>query len=155
MKRLDVYIESSIKGPRRRDGVVGYIIEYMTNIGEPATKTWFWTVEGMSAQESMLEAAVEALSRIQTGNEIVIHTEDGWLVEAVETWMKEWERRGWVTGKGEEVKQKERFKKLAGRKKTDLLRMERGLGEQYGEYLSYNVRKREKERKEEKDRRAG
>ena len=63
--------------------------------------------------------------------------------------MKDWERRGWVTGTGGEVKHKEMFEKIAGRRKTDLVTVENGLGEEYAEYLRYNIQKKEEERSRE------
>lgn len=149
MKRVDLYVETSIKGPRQRDGTAGYVIQYICRNGQPATCTDFWRIEKMSAHESILAAAVRGMKRIKAGCEIAIHTDDAWVASAVNSWMKDWERRGWVTGTGGEVKHKEMFEKIAGRRKTDLVTVENGLGEEYAEYLRYNIQKKEEERSRE------
>lgn len=62
--KAEIYIESSIKGTRRQDGVTGYVIEAQTSKG-PATVTQFIQVENATKNLSDLLGLKNALSRMR------------------------------------------------------------------------------------------
>lgn len=150
MKRVDIYVETSIHGPKRRNGAIGYLAEYITENGLEASKGKIETVENMVEHDSILTAIVKALGTVKQGQEITVHTDSEWIVSAINKWLREWERNGWVTRKGEDVKHKELFEEVAKRKKTDLITVEHGIGAKYGSWLKTEVIRKEKEEKHEK-----
>lgn len=74
---VNVYIESSIKGPRKKNGVVGFVLQ----AGDTdVTKTLFGTVQDATANYSNLICLKQALSRILPSTEsIIIHTSSGYV----------------------------------------------------------------------------
>ncbi len=105
--KAEIYIESSIKGTRRQDGVTGYVIEAQTSKG-PATVTQFIQVENATKNLSDLLGLKNALSRIKTGSELVICIDNTYVQSAIENgWLEWWKEDGWVTAKGKSVANKD------------------------------------------------
>lgn len=103
MNKVDVYVESNIKGPRARSGAVAYWMEYTSKIGQKYELSGFLDVPDMTSHESMLFVITRALNRIADGTEIQIYTDDLWAASCINQWIREWRRRGWLTAKGEAV----------------------------------------------------
>lgn len=126
---------------------MGYLAEYITENGKEVTKSEIWKVTGMIEHESLLTAIVKALTAIREGNEITVNTESQWVVSSIEKWMAKWSRNGWINEKGEEVRNRKLFEKIAERRKTDIICARKGTGNKYGPWLQREVLKKEKEGK--------
>jgi len=59
-----------------------------------------------------LTAVIEGLARIPAGSKVAVFTDSNYVVEGMNSWMAGWKRRGWVTSKGEEVKNQHLWKAL-------------------------------------------
>lgn len=101
--KADIYIQSSIKGFRHQDGMVGIVAEAQTSKG-PATATWFDCVMSATKNRADLLGMKFALSRIKPECEIVFYIDSTYVVAAIENgWTKEWEKNGWRNSKNEKV----------------------------------------------------
>lgn len=117
--KANIYTISTIKGPGRKDGCIGYLLEALVR-GEPKTKEQFEIVSDTSAQRSHLMAVVEAMERIREGTEVTLYTESpyvyyGWKL------VDRWQSDGWKNSRGEEVRNQdlwEAFYKAKGRLET-------------------------------------
>ena len=109
--RVNIYIESSVKGPRRSNGVVGFVLEKESH--KDKTLTQFGKVENVTANHAVLLALIHALRRIKTGTDITIWTDSFYVQSAlVHGWLEEWSENGWKTAKGKEICNEKEWKQI-------------------------------------------
>ncbi len=73
--------------------------------------------------EMELEAAVAALAyTLNTADSITIHTDSQYLINGVTKWMFNWEKNGWKTKTGTEVKNRRQWELLA-----QFIQMKKGM----------------------------
>lgn len=110
--RVDIYIETEIKGPYIRDskwkstlccGLRGK--EYQKVVEGQEKNTTF--------HRCTLIAILESLKALKPGNEVVIHTYDLFTAGQMTNGNPEtWRRQEWKTSKGTEVKNKELWQQV-------------------------------------------
>lgn len=61
-----------------------------------------------------IQAIIEVISHLyQESKELVIHTDSGYVVNTLERkWIENWEKNGWKTAKGDNVKNKDLWIKI-------------------------------------------
>lgn len=100
--KVNIYIESSVKGLKRQSGVVGFVLEAAGREGD--TVTQFGRVEDVTENQAQLLALKYALKRIQDKREITIWTDNTYLAAAFQqNWIAGWIERNWKNAKGKEV----------------------------------------------------
>ena len=108
---VNIYIESSVKGPRRSNGVVGFVLEEESH--KDKTLTQFGKVENVTANQAVLLALIHALRRIKTGTDITIWTDSYYIQSAlVHGWLEEWSENGWKTARGKEICNEKEWKQI-------------------------------------------
>ena len=141
--RVNIYIESSVKGPRRSNGVVGFVLEEESH--KDKTLTQFGKVENVTANQAVLLALIHALRRIKTGTDITIWTDSFYIQSAlVHGWLEEWSENGWKTAKGKEIcneKEWKQIKELLGDVEPEF---EIGTQHPFKNYLKSEVERRAK-----------
>ena len=141
--RVNIYIESSVKGPRRSNGVVGFVLEEESH--KDKTLTQFGKVENVTANQAVLLALIHALRRIKTGTDITIWTDSFYIQSAlVHGWLEEWSENGWKTAKGKEIcneKEWKQIKELLGDVEPEF---EVGAQHPFKNYLKSEVERRSK-----------
>ncbi len=103
MKTVDIYIDTSIKGPKRRDGWYIYIIAIDTAAGTADAGN---TVKAENATENQatLFALEAALKRIKKSCHLVLHLENNYVAAALTNrWYEQWRHAGWMTAKNKPV----------------------------------------------------
>lgn len=143
MKRVDMFVETGIHGPRR-PGRAGYALEYITRKGVEVPMGEIIELTDSTEHESLLTVITVALERIHKGTEIVIHTDYAWAVNWINESMQEWERNGWRKKDGSPVKNAELLKQISERRKTDIITAEKGVGLKYGLWLKTEVKRNAK-----------
>ena len=112
MKKIYVYIGTSYKSPRQKEGAYGYVLEYSTPKG-PATLTNVKHIKDTSHYKAELIALVEALRRLKYPCELEIFTD---LAYVSDTWEREfpqrWAERDWKNSRGEDIANKEEWQEL-------------------------------------------
>ncbi len=100
---VNIYIESSIKGPSKKSGIVGLILQAGNT---DATKTIFGIVNDSTANQSILICLKNALSHIKSECESVyIHTTSNYVyLNCSVSRQIQWLESNYRTSKGEEVK---------------------------------------------------
>lgn len=99
---VNIYIASSIRGPGRRNGVVGFVLEAEGMEGH--TVTQFGSVQDASADRAQLLALKYALKRIRDKNNLTVWTENAYIAAAFrQDWISGWVQREWKNCKGKEV----------------------------------------------------
>lgn len=103
MQEIHIYIDQSLKGLQRANGIYGYILEYVSN-GQIKTLEDYDVAINTTAHELELLAITEALSRVTKQCIITIHSSHGNFKSAfMGHWIDMWKKNGWMTAKGKPV----------------------------------------------------
>lgn len=104
MKQVNIYTASTIRGPRRRSGRTGYILEYIPEHSDKATVGKIELVENMTEQQAALTVINHALRRITGDCQIRIFTECEAILTAFKSHLPGWIKNDWKNAKGQPVK---------------------------------------------------
>lgn len=101
---VNIYIQSSIKGPAKRSGIVGFVIEAEGR--SDRTITQFGRVSDVAENESYLIALKYALKRLTKPCELVIWMDNTYISSAFEqNWIEKWKENDWKNARGNQVSQ--------------------------------------------------
>ncbi len=104
MRTVSVYIDTSIKGPRRRDGSCLYILAFQASGGGTADAGGWIRREGATENQLALLGLECALRRLKEPCRLLLHLECRYAAAALRNkWYEEWERNGWRNAKGRPV----------------------------------------------------
>jgi len=110
--RVDVYIATDIKGPRKRKGIAAGAL---TCISKGET---IWAPEGIGIESGDRLAEITAL-RItmrrllaNKGSDVYVHTGSGYITHGLYS-IKAWEQSGWTRKDGKPVAHAEYWKEIA------------------------------------------
>lgn len=112
MKRVNVYVYTTVKGPRRHSGAYTYVLEVDTSKG-PATKSHKERLENVTEHQADLLSLAAALKRIYKQCHLVIYTDSVYLASGIEKWLDGWQKNDWKSAKGKKVANAEEWKELA------------------------------------------
>ena len=101
--QINLYLETSIKGPRIRDGAYKYVLECFLD-GVPKTRDGSGQLQDATENQLALAALLAALKRITKPASIRIFTRCGHVVHALQNhWPRQWQASGWKNAKGKPV----------------------------------------------------
>ena len=147
---VNIYLASSIKGIRRQDGVVAFILEAEGK--ENKTLTQFGRVEQVTENESYLRAFKYALKRINTRCELVIWADNYYMANAfTQGWLYRWEKNGWQNAKGKEVAGRADWAEIAERLGGTVPDFQIGRHHTFKEWMEKEVAKRAEKIKRERN----
>ena len=143
---VNIYLATSLKSPRRQNGVVGYILEAEGH--EDHTLTQFGRVINVTKNQSLLLDLIHALNRINTSTEVTIWSDNAYIQSTVENgWLKQWSENGWKTHKDKYAANYEEWKKITERLEElggIVPRFRTGEHHKFKRYLETEVERREK-----------
>ena len=143
---VNVYLATSLKSPRRQNGVVGYILEAEGH--EDHTLTQFGRVINVTKNQSLLLDLIHALNRINTSTEVTIWSDNAYIQSTVENgWLKQWSENGWKTHKDKYAANYEEWKKITERLEElggIVPQFRTGEHHKFKNYLETEVERREK-----------
>lgn len=109
--RVNIYLASSIKGLRRQDGLVVYILELEED--KNRIKTQWGRVSNVTENESYLIALKYALKELKTRCSLAIWTDNQYMASAFEQdWISNWQINNWKNAKGNEISNKENWQEV-------------------------------------------
>lgn len=112
MREVNIYVKSSIKSTRKRDGYIAYVLELITD-KKPVTLSGFEKVEQMTSNQSELVAITQALKRMLKKCVLTIYTDSTYIGAAIENkWIDEWQKKNWLNAKGEPIANAEIWQNL-------------------------------------------
>lgn len=112
MKEVNIYVKSSIKSTRKRDGYIAYVLELITD-KKPVTLSGFEKVEQMTSNQSELAAITKALKRMKDKCVLTIYTDSTYIGAAiVNKWIDEWQKKNWLNAKNEPIANAEIWQNL-------------------------------------------
>lgn len=110
---VNIYLTTTVKGPRRSDGEGGYILEAVYPGKDPATASVFYPVRGCNWAESTMLILKSALQRMRVPSEITIYLDNEYVGSVIKNgWLRKWEKDGWKNAKGETIKNSEDWKEI-------------------------------------------
>lgn len=112
MQDVNIYIETSIHGPARKDGMYIYMLE-CTRDGIPRTRDGIGRMEAATENQLALTALEVALGRLNCACNLRIYTRCQHIINAMSnSWAQQWYKNGWVTAKGGAVKNAELWERV-------------------------------------------
>ena len=144
MQHVNIYTESSIKGPRKRDGVYGYVLEMGTSKG-PATLTKIEYIKDVTENKSELMAIIGALKRLKGKCELTIYTESSHVAAGFQNgWIDNWIQSEWKNAKGKDVANKEEWQEMHHLLNEQEFELRVSEEHSYKEWLKKEVNKKSK-----------
>lgn len=112
MKEVNIYVKSSIKSTRKRDGYIAYVLELITD-GKPITLNGFERVEQMTSNQSELAAITRALKRMRNKCVLTIYTDSKYIGSAIDNkWIEGWQKKNWVNARNEPIANAKEWQEL-------------------------------------------
>lgn len=146
MDKVNIYMYTTIKGPGAREGSYTYVLEKMTPKG-PGTLTKQGSITATENRANLL-ILIEALKRMTRPCELDIYTDSEYILSGAKKWLKDWERRGWVTAKGRPVANREEWQQAAELMARHLVTFRLGEQNTYTEWIASDTERIEKERRD-------
>lgn len=111
MREVSIYTQTTLKGMKRQNGVVSYVISTMTGKGE-ATLTDVRKITNATPNFAELDVLVDALGRINKPCELKIYTNSFYVSAGLQNWLPNWKANDWKTSKEEEISNVDLWKLL-------------------------------------------
>lgn len=110
--RVNIYTFSGIRGMKRKNGTIWYILEAVTEKGN-ATAGDKVKLEAVTGNQSELQALLLAARRLKKESEVHIYTESSFVAAGwTQGWIRNWQKNHWKTAKGEPVAFEEMWREL-------------------------------------------
>lgn len=146
MDKVNIYLYTTIKGPRTSEGSYTYVLEKITSKG-PGTLTKQGSITATENRANLL-ILIKALKRMTRPCELDIYTNSEYIRSGALKWLKDWERRGWVTAKGRPVANKEEWQQAAELMARHLVTFRLGEQNTYTGWIASDTERIEKERRD-------
>ena len=104
MYRINLYIETSIRGVKSTVGWYGYLLEWIDSRGNPHTISDFGYELGVTPNQLVLKTFCRALDRLGKDAELTVFTDSLYLRNCYTQHLQNWKENNWKTAKGEKVK---------------------------------------------------
>ena len=105
MYQVNIYIDTSIKGPAKRRAVGMYVLEFVRENGIPETRNGVLFMDSATEDILVLELLSEALKRITKSCSLVVFTTCHHVFNVINYhWLPQWEKNGWKNAKGKITK---------------------------------------------------
>jgi hypothetical protein len=99
--RVNIYITTSIRGPAKRNGGYGYVIEFIKKDGSPITRSGVGYEAKATENRLVLLALKGALKRLTKHCSVLVFTKCEHILSSYKNgWIFEWEKNNWTNAKG-------------------------------------------------------
>lgn len=111
--RVNIYIETSRRGPSKGPGKYMYVLEYLKKDGTPETREGIESFENTFENELVLKAIIAAGKRLTKPCSIRIFTGCNHILSTTHnTWHIQWQKNGWKKANGVQVKNADLWEQL-------------------------------------------
>ena len=105
---VNIYIETSLKGPALRQGAGKWIVEFIRGNGNPETREGILCKEKTTENALALELIRDALSILTKTCSVRVNTQCEHVLNTMRNyWLPQWEKNGWINARGKPVKNAE------------------------------------------------
>lgn len=99
--RVNIYITTSIRGPARKNGGYGYVIEFIKKDGSPITRSGVGYEIKATENKLVLMALKAALKRLTKRCSALVFTKCEYVLSSYKNgWILEWEKNDWTNARG-------------------------------------------------------
>lgn len=113
MFRVNIYLETSLKGPLVRDGWYAAVLEYTSKSKKTITREDFGKQSNTTYHRQAVCALIESLKRLNASCIVNIYSDSIYLKNGIEENLKTWKANGWINAKGEPIKNIQEWKEVA------------------------------------------
>ena len=111
---VNLYIQTSVHGPAQHGGRYIYVLEWICSSGQPVTRDAIGAHEDKKETALVLDALADALARLRLPCVLEIYTGCRQVKNAVDNgWLDAWEHNGWQTAKGEDIRHRQQWERVA------------------------------------------
>lgn len=101
---VNIYIETSIRGPGARKAAGEWMVEFVTSKGIPITRSGMICSKKITQNALTLELLRDALLILTKTCQIQVKTQCEHVLKAIDNqWVFNWEKNGWTNAKGKPV----------------------------------------------------
>ena len=109
MHEVSIFIESTWRGPARRDGVAMWLVECKRGERLDTRQGFVHVKEGTETQGNLM-AMINAFHILKKPCKALVFTKCSHiLISMQQEWPKEWQENGWIGAKGKPVKNAELY----------------------------------------------
>ena len=99
--RVNIYITTSIRGPARKNGGYGYVIEFIKKDGSPITRSGVGYEIKATENKLVLMALKAALKRLTKSCSALVFTKCEYILSSYKNeWISEWKKNDWTNARG-------------------------------------------------------
>lgn len=110
--KVNIYVETTYKGPAKRDGTAMWIVEYEKKSGELVTREGKIHLENGTENQITLKAIAQAAGILVKPCSVRVFTRCEHVLNAIKNgWPKRWEKDGWINAKGKPVGNAQEWKR--------------------------------------------
>lgn len=113
MYKVNLYLETSIRGLKKTVGWYGYLLEYTDPKGNRHVRDAYECKIGVTPNMLILMAFCASLNRLTRESEITVFTDHAYLREGCMRRLELWKENGWKTAHGEPVRNKELWQQVS------------------------------------------
>lgn len=139
--KVNIYIETKTKGFGTKEAAGEWLVEFTTSSGQKETREGMLWRKETTDFALTLELIRDAISILTKTCSILVTTSCGYVTGNIEL-VPKWEKNGWITAKGDPVKNKELWQQVSGLIREHYHSVEfRSVAHEYQELMKYNIRK--------------
>lgn len=158
MFHVDIFTETDTRNIKSVKRGCGYVLEFKKKNGDIITREQFWEEEG-TYNQSIIRIVIKALEKLKDGCEVDIYTSNDYVNQSVSTYLEEWKANGFHNKKGQPIKNKEEWERLANAMEKHVSTLKTVASHEYSNWMrdqmkgqakDVDVAKTRKEEKKEK-----
>lgn len=94
--KINIFIQTNLKGPAKREGRFIFVLQLVCNNGKTAELTCGGMLSNVGENELFLVALIEALSHIRKSSDITFYVENKYFINTyLNGWLNDWKKLGW------------------------------------------------------------
>lgn len=113
MFEVNIYLETSLKGPVTKTGWHAAVLECTKRNGKTETREDFERETSTTYHRQSLRALIKALKRLNASCTVNIYSDSVYLESGIKTNLKRWKANGFISADGAPLKNLEEWKEIA------------------------------------------
>ena len=142
MFEVNIYLETSMKGPGTRKGWYAAVIEYHTKKHGTQTREVFRQETEITYHKSVLLGFLEALKILNKECILTVYTDSVYLVSSFNNHLNRWEQNGYKNAKDEAIKNQSEWKQITMLRKQHEIQFAYTKRHCYSSWISSEAEKR-------------
>lgn len=111
---VNIYIETSCKGPAVRRAAGAWMVEYISSTGRPFTRGGILYSDHTTENSLALHLIETAFARLTKTCCAEVYTDCGHVLRTMQNhWLAQWRKNGWINAKGKMVRDAEEWNRCA------------------------------------------